>query len=63
MEIIEIRATKVEDLPTVAEMFGLSRQFYWRPSDRSLALRFLSDRLGVCRAGLLPVDMQFEFAN
>lgn len=54
MEIIEIRVTKVEDLPVVAEMFDLYRQFYGRPSDRSLALRFLSDRF-VNRESLILV--------
>jgi len=44
MIIIEIREATADDLPALADMFDLYRQFYGQPSNRGLALQFLSDR-------------------
>jgi ribosomal protein S18 acetylase RimI-like enzyme len=45
MKITGIRQATVEDLPALADLFDLYRQFYGQPSNQSLALQFLSDRL------------------
>ena len=60
MNIIEIRAATVEDLPALADMFDLYRQFYGQPSDRNLALRFLSDRFARNESLILVADASQE---
>ncbi|WP_326535887.1 GNAT family N-acetyltransferase [Pseudorhodoferax sp.] len=42
---IAIREAAEADLPAVAELFDLYRQFYEQPADRGLALRFVTQRL------------------
>jgi hypothetical protein len=44
MEITGIREATTDDLPALADMFDLYRQFYGQPSNQRFALRFLSDR-------------------
>lgn len=42
---ISIREARIPDIPAVAELFDLYRQFYEQPSDAVLAQQFISDRL------------------
>ena len=56
MKTIEIREATVVDLPTLADMFDLYRQFYGQPPNRSLALRFLSDRFAKRESLILVAD-------
>jgi ribosomal protein S18 acetylase RimI-like enzyme len=56
METIGIREATVEDLPALADMFDLYRQFYGQPPNRSLALRFLSDRFANRESLILVAD-------
>jgi ribosomal protein S18 acetylase RimI-like enzyme len=56
MEIVGIRKATVEDLPALAELFDLYRQFYGQPSNQSLALRYLSDRFTRNESLILVAD-------
>ena len=56
MKVVQIREATVEDLPALADMFDLYRQFYGQPSDRSLALEFLSDRFARKESLILAAD-------
>jgi ribosomal protein S18 acetylase RimI-like enzyme len=42
---ITVREANATDIPAVAEMFDLYRQFYEQPPNLPLAQRFISDRL------------------
>jgi hypothetical protein len=42
---IAIREARTTDIPAVAEMFDLYRQFYEQPPDPPLAQQFIADRL------------------
>jgi ribosomal protein S18 acetylase RimI-like enzyme len=41
-----IRRAAVADVPALAPLFDLYRQFYGKPADRALAASFLEERLG-----------------
>lgn len=56
MKITGIREVTVEDLPELADMFDLYRQFYGQPSNHSLALEFLSDRFANRESLILAAD-------
>lgn len=56
MEITGIREATADDLPALADMFDLYRQFYGQPSNQSLALRFLSDRFANRESLILAAD-------
>ena len=45
MSPVTIRLAGPPDLPAVAALFDAYRQFYERPADAALALRFIGDRM------------------
>ncbi len=56
MTTIEIREATAENLPALADMFNLYRQFYGQPSNRGLSLQFLSDRFARKESLILVAD-------
>lgn len=50
---IAIREAAEADLPAVAELFDLYRQFYEQPADRALASRFVAQRLANAESTIL----------
>lgn len=50
---IAIRQARTRDIPAVAEMFDLYRQFYEQQPDLPLAQLFIADRLNNCESVIL----------
>lgn len=53
---IAIREAGITDIPAVAEMFDLYRQFYEQPPDRQLAHRFIAERLSKNESVILVAE-------
>lgn len=53
---LSLRQARPADLPAVAELFDLYRQFYDQPADRERAQAFLTERMQRCESVILVAD-------